>query len=955
MSSTVVGRRTPRRYRGHDTDHIASPAATAENLLMGAAATSLFGRDDEFARIRDLLQNGGGPAALVIEGEAGIGKTALWEAALELAHRSGRTVLSCRPTAAEASLSFSALSDLLEPVAEDALPSLPAPQARALAAALLLAEPVETSGDARGAAAATLGVLRTLSSREPVLLAIDDGQWLDSSSAAALAHAVRRLRSERVAVVQTLRTPHADPLDLASSTSRWPRGLLTIGPLDVDALHAVVRSQLGVVVTRPTMQRIHEISGGRPFFAVELVRSLPSRDGRIAARELALPPSLHDVVVNRIARLDGAVRETLAAAALLAGPALPTLAAAFPDARAHIASAESDGIVVLERQSIRFAHPLLASAAAETLGTLDRAELHLRLAEAVTDSEQRARHLALGTIEPNEAIAGELEDAGARCAARGASTEAAELFEHAVRLTPGEHAAERCRRKRSAAECTFSSGDWARARELFAELEAELPAGPDRARSMIASFPTIAYASVGIEVAHRVIAEADGDAQCLADGYRCLAQALAYRGDIGGALGAARTAVTLAETSGDVGLRVRCAGVLARFETYTGDITPGLLEAAVELEGDTLALTSGHSPTQQLGERRFYGDRLGEGRVILERALIWAMEQGDEPSHSNHLLYLTQLEVRAGNWARAHAHAAELYELDAQLYGIVERTYFARALVDAHLGHVDETRVLLALDEEESIGVPEPIRWEHVMNRWILGFLDLSVGDLASAAGRLRPLPTLLEDWGYGNPGVRPVLPDAIESLVGVGELEEARMWATKLAEQGRKLDNPWACATAARSFALIAAAEGHSDEALALLEEALGHHARSENPFERGRTLLILGETLRRARRKRASRDALMEALDVFDTLGAALWAEKASAELARIGGRRPSAGTLTPTEQRVAALVADGKSNKEIAAALFVTVRTVETHLRHIYEKLGVRSRAELAGIIARRVRDE
>jgi DNA-binding CsgD family transcriptional regulator len=222
----------------------------------------------------------------------------------------------------------------------------------------------------------------------------------------------------------------------------------------------------------------------------------------------------------------------------------------------------------------------------------------------------------------------------------------------------------------------------------------------------------------------------------------------------------------------------------------------------------------------------------------------------------------------------------------------------------------------------------------------------LSLGDAAAAAEHLRPLPAILDRTGYGEPSVNRVLPNAIEALVQVGELDAARPLVDQLEERGRSLDSPWSLSTGARCRGLLLAAEGNLQGALGALRRALVEHERMPGPFERGRTLLSLGVTERRLRRQRAARTSLEGALETFEQVGTPLWAAKARAELARIGGRAPREdGSLSATEQRIAELVARGMSNKEVAATLFVTVRTVEANLTRTYVKFGIRRRTELA----------
>jgi DNA-binding CsgD family transcriptional regulator len=202
---------------------------------------------------------------------------------------------------------------------------------------------------------------------------------------------------------------------------------------------------------------------------------------------------------------------------------------------------------------------------------------------------------------------------------------------------------------------------------------------------------------------------------------------------------------------------------------------------------------------------------------------------------------------------------------------------------------------------------------------------------------------------GYRNPGVRPVYADAIEATIQAGDLDcEAEI--DELETAGRSLDYPWALATSARCRGLLLAARGELDSAAAELQRALQEHDRSPQPLELGRTLLTLGTVQRRGKQRAAARTTLDRALELFDGLGAALWAERAAAELARIPGRGRASGELTETERRVAELVAEGLSNKEVAARLFVSVRAVEANLSKVYAKLGVRSRTELAARLPR-----
>jgi DNA-binding CsgD family transcriptional regulator/exonuclease VII small subunit len=215
--------------------------------------------------------------------------------------------------------------------------------------------------------------------------------------------------------------------------------------------------------------------------------------------------------------------------------------------------------------------------------------------------------------------------------------------------------------------------------------------------------------------------------------------------------------------------------------------------------------------------------------------------------------------------------------------------------------------------------------------------------------GRLEPVLAFLDELGSPEPGIIPCLPDAIEALVSLRRLEEAEALLERLERQGRALDRPWAIATAARGRGLLTAARGDLPRARSALEQALVEHRRLPQPFELARTLLVKGEVERRAKQKRAARLTLGQALGLFQTLGVPLWAQRARDDLARVGGATPPSSELTPTEQRIAELVGEGKKNREVAEALFISVKTVEANLSRIFHKLGVRSRTELTRRIA------
>ena len=340
-----------------------------------------------------------------------------------------------------------------------------------------------------------------------------------------------------------------------------------------------------------------------------------------------------------------------------------------------------------------------------------------------------------------------------------------------------------------------------------------------------------------------------------------------------------------------------------------------------------------------------FTDRLDEARRTFTELLGDAAAHGVETPIPQFRYHLAELECRAGNWDAAMEHARESRAAAQRLMGtmLLSEGHFAVGMVEAHLGRAEPAR----LEALEGLAVAEAAGEILLLipNLSVLGFLELSLGRPAEADAHLSRAVELERAMGVREPAYFRIVPDEVEALVGLGRLDEAEALLAPFEAAGRSLDRAWAMATGARCRALVLAARGDLEGASAAADEAVRHHDRLPLPFELGRTLLVRGAVERRAKRKREARDTLTKALEVFDGLGAALWADRTRAELARIGGRAPSSLDLTPTEDRVAALVAAGSTNREVAEALFVSIHTVEANLKRIYRKLGVRSRTELA----------
>ena len=913
-------------------------------------AEAVIGREQERDAIEAFLAQAElGPRAVVLSGEPGIGKTVLWEAGLENARGRFGSILTCRGVEAEASLSFAGLSELLGDVLDDVAASLAPPRRHALEVALLLAEPGETAPDPHAIGLAVLDVLRALAEHGPVLVALDDLQWLDPASAGALQIAFRRLREEPIGLLATLRLgpEMASPVELERS---FPNERLTVGPLTLAAVHRLLEERLGLELTRPELARVQEATAGNPFFALELGRELVRTNTRPApGQPLRVPESLSELLGGRLARLPGETLDVLLLVAALARPTVDLVAATYGErdrVLEALQTAADDSVVELDEAAVRFTHPLLGSICYGRAPLWKRRAVHGALAGAVSDIEERARHMALAAAGPDRAAASHLETASDQAAARGAPGAAAELAELAAELTVDDPALARTRRFRAA--CLHrNAGDVEQAVTMLEELLGEAPAGLERADILFELAVSQARGPrASIELCDAALAHAVGDDTRSARILALRAGVRLLEADAVGALADAHAAVDKAELGGDPTVLAISLAYAGQAETYHGEATSGLLERGVEIEERLgLALDWNYSPTFVLGRRLMRFGETDRARSIFEGVESDAASRGDEITRVMALWSLTLVEWMAGRWSIALEHAGAAYELTEQTQHAHARHWVgrAKALLEADLGLVEEARASI----EEVMTLADDMAYEvfAILTLGVLGRLELELGNTQTAADNLRDLPGRLLAGGINDPAVQ-VWPDAVEALVAVGELERARSYLDAYETHAERLSSPFARAGAARCRGLLIAADGDAPGALSAFERSLADAAPF--PLERGRTLLCLGMVQRRAQQRKAARDALEQALAIFEELGARLWAEKAHAELRRISGRAPASEELTETERRVAQLAAGGRTNKEIAAELFMGVSTAEAHLSRVYRKLGVR-RTELAARLA------
>jgi DNA-binding CsgD family transcriptional regulator len=708
---------------------------------------------------------------------------------------------------------------------------------------------------------------------------------------------------------------------------------LSVGSLSAGALHQLLRDQLGSPFARQTLLRIHAASGGNPYFAIELARSLGANVDPL--EPLPVPATLEGLLRGPIGRLAQPTRDAIAIVAALGSTSESILARAGISADA-LEPALAAHVIEREGGTIRFAHPLLASILYQDLGPRRRS-LHARVAQVVDDPVVRARHLALSRAAPSADIAARLDDAAQLASDRGASAIAAELAEQAGRLTPRSRHEDRRRRALAAARAHRAAGEWTRARAIALDLLADGQGGPGRAEALI-----LLSELEGGEAAARRLEEAlreAGSHPALESLIHCR---LAWATRFAGGFDHADAALTLAEALDDDDLRTRARAVQATLSWFAGsapapdDLLTVAQQLPAALGGDRLV----QEGTQAIVNTFAIAPRIDEARAMFERDHAEWRER-DEPRSARALWGLAWLEFWAGRWELAAEHAARAHDTAIQ-YGLeVPQDHLPISVIAVHRGQLDTAREhserALAMAEAQ-FGFHPP---QHMA---VLALVALWEGETAAALDWFQRAGKRAASLGWGEPSLRWWTADHAELLLEAGRADDASRLVEAWDADAVRVNRPWVGAQVTRSRGLIAAAGGDIDGALTLLARAVDLHEAVGDPFGRARALLALGAARRRDRQKRPAREAIDAAIGAFNELGASTWAARATDEARRVSGRTRQDG-LTAAERGIAALVAQGKTNREIASVLFLGERTVASHLTHIYAKLGLRSRTELA----------
>jgi ATP/maltotriose-dependent transcriptional regulator MalT len=874
-----------------------------------------------------------------------MGKTTLWLDAVGQARAQGMHVLTARAAATESVTAYISLADLFSAVEAEVLYALPEPQRLAVDRILLQVSDDGRSTDQSAVAAAFLSVIDILSDSAPVVVAIDDLQWLDPSSVRVVASAARRF-SGSVGLLATVRTGDGEDVSWLQLESPDAIRRIALKPLTIGGLHQVITARLGRSISRQTMLRIHEASGGNPFYAIELARTIT--DGETGV-EMTLPTTLAGLMASKVDELDADTREILLAAACLAAPTVDVVSQgvgqAVDECAQRLLVAEQREIVTIDRNRLRFTHPLLAAAVYTAATPTQRRAMHRRLASLVEHPELRARHLALATTHGDAATLDALDAAAEIANRRGAPAAAAEFTELAIELGAGSP-----KRQIRCAAYHFSAGDAARARGILEQITRT----PVRATEHAEALSLLGLWSLmdgssreAADLMQRAVPGAAEDDALLVQILVPLSFSRVNIGEFEKAASAVDEAVLTATRLGQPHQlsQALAMSVMVRFLVGEG-LDREALQRALKLEDNSASVSALLSPTLQHAELlnatgQFNGARR-ELRAIRQRYI----DRGAESELMVVAFHSALNEIWRGDFAEASLIGEDALQrarqLDADLPLVV--ALLIQAMVAAYAG--DEHRA--RRDATAALTVAARCDSPALVTVWpttALGFLEVSLGNYDAALQTLSPLLGKFEQHPRATEiFATPFLPDAAEALIHLGRFDEAQGLIDVLEGNGARLDRPWMLASAARCRAMLLAARRDLGAALLAAQRAMAEHERLPMPFEHARTQMLVGDILRRQRNRDNAAAAMRAAAATFTELNTPIWAERARTSLERITFGRNASTVLTSAERRIADLAATGMKNHDIASALFISSKTVEFHLSRIYLKLDIRSRAEL-----------
>jgi DNA-binding CsgD family transcriptional regulator len=912
----------------------------------------LLGRQRETAHIEELLDGAkeGKSAALLLHGEAGIGKSALLRAALDAAIDRDFGVLRTRGFESESDIPFAGLLELLTPLLH-LRGQIPEVQAAALGSALALEPP--TPFDRFAVPAGMLSLLAAAAEEKPYLVVADDVHWLDDASREALIFVARRLGAEGVVLLCAAR-----PIGPVLEAFEGVADQAVVG-LDDEAAAQLLKREARHRVADEVAQDLVVTAAGNPLALTEMPRTLSA--DQLAGREpLAGPVPAGEQIENAFARqvadLPDATREALlVASAMQTGRHdlfLEALQRRELPADA-LDPALSAGLVTLDGR-IDFFHPLLRSAIYHAADPVRRRSVHATLADLATSPARRAWHLA-----PDEEVAAALESAAAEARSRGGVIAGARAFERAANLSTDDEA--RARRLLEAAGDFAQSGYADHALALVGRAQELIPGGAlatevVRVRGRVEmrrGAPVTAHDLLRDE-ADRIQDKNPGAAASL-----LVEAAVAHMmtGDMEALVATGDRARSLLPSGTDPVIEVLAGVLVGEAHAALGheDEADGLLDPAMPFLTSEYVLAMPSELVGMAGQCAIWYERWDRASAVLDHLVSVARDA----SAINHIIYPLAahsiLDFRRGYWSAALANAAEATRLARETRTTPLLTFALSVLahVEAAMGRRDDARAhgREAVQLSELLGGPAIT----VYGLNALALDALGAGEVETAVEYYDRVHRFTQRL-HTQRGIVQFGADRVEALARMGRTEDAFQALEAFAD--RLGGGRWALAALARCRGILAdkTAEHH-------FQTALSHHEHDGQPFEKARTQLAYGERLRRDRRRADAREQLVEALDVFERLGATPWAERARVELRATGGAAAAEGDsaqkeavaaagldeLTAHELQIARLVAYGMTNREVAAKLFLSPKTIEYHLSQIYRKLDLRSRTQLASLMA------